>query len=327
MEEKEKNFFHRPVMLAEVIKALNLKSGGVYVDCTVGGGGHSREILRLTAPDGMLIGLDQDPFALERAKRYLVEYRGRTRLFNENFVNLPQLLENLQIRVVDGLLYDLGVSSWQLNDPGRGFSYQADAPLDMRMDPTGPVSARDLVNTLSAEELADIFWRYGEERWAKRIAARIVAERERQSIETTGQLVATIKKAIPARARRSGPHPAKRTFQALRIAVNRELDVLAQSLKEAVSFLKTGGRICVLSFHSLEDRIVKETFQEMATGICKCPPGLPVCVCGRSGSLKVITRRPLKPAPEEIASNPRARSARLRVAEKVFPVLKNGEGE
>lgn len=327
MEEKERNCFHRPVMLAEVIKALNLKSGGVYVDCTVGGGGHSREILKLTAPDGILIGLDQDPFALRQAKNYLAEYQERARLFNENFVNLPQLLKNLQIQEVNGLLYDLGASSRQLDDPGRGFSYLADVPLDMRMDPTGPVSARDLVNALSAQELADIFWRYGEERWAKRIAALIVAERERRRIETTGQLVAIIKRAIPARARRGGPHPAKRTFQALRIVVNRELDVLAQSLKGAIPFLKTGGRICVLSFHSLEDRIVKKTFQDMSAGSCKCPPGLPVCVCGRGGSLQIITRRPLTPAPEEIASNPRARSARLRVAEKVSPVLKNGEGE
>ncbi len=318
MEDQEytRQYGHRPVMLDEVLQALNLKPGGVYVDCTVGGGGHGREILRLTAPDGVLIGLDRDPFALRQAAASLAEYGTRAMLLNENFLNLPRVLETLRICAVDGLLYDLGVSSFQLDDPQRGFSYQADGPLDMRMDPAGPVSAKDLVNELSAEELADIFWRYGEERWAKRIATFIAAERERRHIETTGQLAEIIKKAIPARARRSGPHPARRCFQALRIAVNRELDALARSLKEAVPFLKLGGRICVLSFHSLEDRLVKETFREMAVG-CKCPPGLPACVCGQGGSLRIITRRPLVPSPEEIARNPRARSARLRVAEKV----------
>ncbi len=313
--EQEQNLFHQPVMLPEVLSVLSLKPGGVYVDCTVGGGGHAREILRLTAPDGLLIGLDRDPLAIRQARTQLAEYGARARLINENFVNLPLILEKLQIRKVDGLLYDLGVSSFQLTDPGRGFSYLADGPLDMRMDPAGPVSARDLVNQLSAAELADIIWRYGEERWAKRIAAAIAAERERRPIETTGRLAEIIKKAVPAPARRRGPHPAKRTFQALRIAVNRELDVLAKAWKEAVSFLKPGGRICIISFHSLEDRIAKETFRELAAG-CKCPPGMPVCVCGRPGVLKVLTRRPLFPSPEEIEGNPRARSARLRAAEK-----------
>ena len=314
MEEQE--FFHQPVMLNEVLRSLNLKPGGIYVDCTVGGGGHSREILKRISPEGMLVGLDKDPHALQRAKDCLAEFGGRTKLFHENFVNLPQVLKILRIEEVDGLLYDLGVSSAQLDQPERGFSYLTDGPLDMRMDPASPVSAKDLVEKLSLGELADIFWRYGEERWAKRIATFIVAERERRNIETTGQLAEIIKKAIPARARRGGPHPARRSFQALRIAVNQELDVLSRSLKEAVSFLKREGRICVISFHSLEDRIVKENFLKMSAS-CRCPPGLPVCVCGQKGSLRVITKRPLLPSLEEIKYNPRARSAKLRVAEKV----------
>lgn len=317
---------HQPVMLAEVLQALNLKPGGTYVDCTVGGGGHSREILRLTAPDGVLIGLDRDPLAIRRAERELAEFGGRARLIYENFVNLPRVLEGLGISQVDGLLYDLGVSSLQLDDPGRGFSYMADGPLDMRMDPAGPVTAADLVNGLEEKELAEIIFRYGEERWARRIASFIAAERKRRPIESTGRLVEIIKMAVPAGARRTGPHPAKRTFQALRIAVNGELEELAGALKEAVVFLKPEGRICVLSFHSLEDRIVKETFRELA-GTCRCPPGAPVCGCRKEGVLRVLTRRPVLPSPGEVERNPRARSARLRVAERLVPVLKSGEGE
>lgn len=313
-------------MLAEVLRALNLKPGGTYVDCTVGGGGHSREILRLTAPDGVLIGLDRDPLAIRRAERELAEFGGRARLIYENFVNLPRVLEGLGVSQVDGLLYDLGVSSLQLDDPGRGFSYMADGPLDMRMDPAGPVTAADLVNGLDEKELAEIIFRYGEERWARRIASFIAAERKRRPIESTGRLVEIIKMAVPAGARRTGPHPAKRTFQALRIAVNGELEELAGALKEAVVFLKPEGRICVLSFHSLEDRIVKETFRELA-GTCRCPPGAPVCGCRKEGVLRVLTRRPVLPSPGEVERNPRARSARLRVAERLAPVLKSGEGE
>ncbi|MGB9846144.1 MAG: 16S rRNA (cytosine(1402)-N(4))-methyltransferase RsmH [Desulfotomaculales bacterium] len=317
---------HQPVMLAEVLQALNLKPGGTYVDCTVGGGGHSREILRLTAPDGVLIGLDRDPLAIRRAERELAEFGGRARLIYENFVNLPRVLEGLGVSRVDGLLYDLGVSSLQLDDPGRGFSYMADGPLDMRMDPAGPVTAADLVNGLDEKELAEIIFRYGEERWARRIASFIAAERKRRPIESTGRLVEIIKMAVPAGARRTGPHPAKRTFQALRIAVNGELEELAGAIKGAVVFLKPEGRICVLSFHSLEDRIVKETFRELA-GTCRCPPGTPVCGCRREGVLRVLTRRPVLPSPGEVERNPRARSARLRVAERLAPVLKSGEGE
>jgi 16S rRNA (cytosine1402-N4)-methyltransferase len=311
-----RGFIHQPVMPGEVIKALNLKPGGVYVDCTIGGGGHGWRILNLTGPDGFLVGLDRDPHAVEQAGINLAEYSGRFKLFNENFVNLPRVLNILKCYKVDGILYDLGVSSAQLDNPGRGFSYHEDGPLDMRMDPSTPVSAKDLVNNLSAEELADIFWRFGEERWAKRIASFIASARERCQIDTTGQLAGIIKDAIPARARRTGPHPAKRCFQALRIAVNGELDILANALKEAVSFLKPAGRICVISFHSLEDRIVKEVFKEMSAG-CNCPPGIPVCMCKKAEELKIINKRPLTPSEEEIKNNPRSRSAKLRVAEKL----------
>lgn len=313
---EKREFFHQPVMPGEVINALNLKLGGIYVDCTVGGGGHGREILSLTGPDGFLVGLDRDPRAVKQAGINLEEYNGRFKLFSENFVNLPRVLNILQCNKVDGILYDLGVSSAQLDNPGRGFSYQQDGPLDMRMDPSTPVSAKDLVNNLSAGELADIFWRFGEERWAKRIAGFIVSARERCQIDTTGELAGIIRDAVPARARRAGPHPAKRSFQALRIAVNGELDILAKALKEAVFFLKPAGRICVISFHSLEDRIVKEVFKEMSAG-CKCPPGLPVCMCKKEGELKIITKRPLAPSGEEMNNNPRSRSAKLRVAEKL----------
>jgi len=311
-----RGFFHQPVMLEEVLASLKPKPGGIYVDCTVGGGGHSREVLRLTAPGGCLIGLDRDPYALEHARQYLADYRQRATLVKENFIRLPQVLKELGITAVDGILYDLGVSSAQLETAQRGFSYMTDGPLDMRMDPEEPVTARQLVNNLPEAELANLIWRYGEERWAKRIAAFIVREREYGSIETTGHLVNVIKQAIPARGRRQGPHPAKRTFQALRIAVNRELDVLAQALKEAVAFLKPEGRLCVITFHSLEDRIVKESFRKMAAS-CTCPPDFPVCVCSSRARLRLVAPHFLTPPAMEVERNPRSRSARLRVAEKV----------
>ncbi len=229
---------------------------------------------------------------------------------------MPQVLKQLGITSVDGILYDLGVSLAQLDHPERGFSYQFDGPLDMRMDPEEPVSAKDLVNELSETELAELIRRYGEEFWAKRIAAFIVQERKRRTIQTTGELVNIIKKAIPARSRRRGPHPAKRTFQALRIAVNQELDKLGKSLREAVPFLKAGGRICVISFHSLEDRIVKETFKEISSA-CACPPDFPCCVCGKKACLRIIRPSPILPTNIELERNPRSRSAKLRVAEKV----------
>jgi len=303
-------------MLEEVLASLKPKPGGVYVDCTVGSGGHSREVLRLTTPGGYLVGLDRDPYALEHADQYLADYRHRLTLVKENFIHLPRVLKELGINAVDGILYDMGISSAQLETPQRGFSYMVDGPLDMRMDPEEPVTARELVNNLPEAELAELFRRYGEERWAKRIAAFIVRERKYGSIETTCHLVNVIKQAIPARGRRQGPHPAKRTFQALRIAVNRELDVLAQSLKDAVAFLKPEGRLCVIAFHSLEDRIVKESFRKMAA-FCTCPPDFPVCICGGRAQLRIVTPHLLTPSAMEVERNPRSRSARLRVAEKV----------
>ncbi len=311
-----KKLFHPPVMTEEVLSSLMLKPGGSYVDCTVGGGGHSLKILELTSPDGRLTGLDRDPFALAYARQNLEEYQDRITLVKSDFVFLPQVLNQLGITAVDGILYDLGVSLAQLNNPERGFSYQFDGPLDMRMDPGDPVSARDLVNGLPETGLADLIRRYGEEFWAKRIAAFIVQERKHKAIQTTGELVNIIKKAIPARSRRRGPHPAKRTFQALRIAVNQELDKLGKSLQEAVPFLKTGGRICVISFHSLEDRIVKETFKEMSSA-CACPPDFPYCVCGKKACLRIIRPSPITPTNIEIEQNPHSRSAKMRVAEKI----------
>ncbi|OAT81853.1 16S rRNA (cytosine(1402)-N(4))-methyltransferase RsmH [Desulfotomaculum copahuensis] len=318
-------FAHQPVLLEEVLAALNLKSGGVYVDCTVGGAGHSLAILRRTGPDGWLIGLDQDPDALAAAADRLAPYARRLNLFRENFVNLPRVLTGLGVEQVDGLLYDLGVSSPQLDRAGRGFSYLHDGPLDMRMDPGGGVTAGELVNTLPERELAAVIRDYGEERWASRIASFIVRERRYRPLKTTFDLVALIKKAVPAAARRTGPHPARRTFQALRIAVNRELEILPGALREAVGFLRPGGRICVITFHSLEDRVVKKLFRELSSP-CICPPQFPVCVCGRVPVLRLVVPYPAEPSAKETADNPRARSARLRAAEKTGLVLNQPGG-
>jgi len=318
--------YHEPVMLREVLDALAVRPGGTYIDCTVGGGGHACGILERSAPDGILIGLDRDPDAMAAAAKRLKTFGKRVTLVQADFRDLLRILGGLGIGNADGVLYDLGVSSHQFDDPERGFTYREDAPLDMRMDPGSDITAADLVNTLSQDELARIIRQYGEERWAGRIAAFIVEERRRRPIRTTGDLVETIKRAVPARARRQGPHPARRTFQALRIAVNAELEALASSLRQAVHILKPGGRICVIAYHSLEDRIVKETFREMAAS-CTCPPGLPVCRCGREPLLRALTSRPQYPSPGEVAANPRSRSARLRAAEKLAPVLKRKEGE
>lgn len=309
-------FLHIPVMLEEVMDGLKLRPGGIYVDCTAGGGGHSEEILKRTSPDGKLLALDRDPDALEAVFRRLSSYGDRFWLERANFIHLPRVLDRLGIDRVDGILFDLGVSSHQLDNPRRGFSYLQDAPLDMRMDPDQPETAARLVQKASKEELAEIIKKYGEEKWASRIADFIVRARRNRPIETTGQLVEIIKAAIPAGARRKGPHPAKRTFQALRIAVNRELEVLEDALRGAVEVLRPGGRICVISFHSLEDRVVKDTFRELSSP-CTCPPDFPQCVCGRKPVLKLITRRPLTPTKKELETNPRSRSAKLRVAEKL----------
>ncbi|BAF60050.1 MAG: 16S rRNA (cytosine(1402)-N(4))-methyltransferase RsmH [Pelotomaculum sp.] len=309
-------FIHRPVMLDEVLEGLNLKPGGVYVDCTVGGAGHGEAILKRTGAEGRLIGIDRDPEALAAAERRLVPYGKRVDLVRANFEDIGKVLERLGQTGVDGILFDLGVSSYQLDNPARGFSYKRDSLLDMRMDPERGPSARELVNTLTAEELARIIKDYGEERWAFRIAAFIVEERKRSPIETTGRLAEIIKKAIPAGARREGPHPARRTFQALRIAVNRELEVLGGALRSAVRVLRPGGRICVITYHSLEDRIVKETFRRLASP-CTCPKEFPACVCGGKKEIKIVTARPVVPSAGEVEENPRARSAKLRIAEKL----------
>lgn len=310
------DFYHLPVLAAEVIQGLKLKSGGVYVDCTLGGGGHSELILKGTGPDGRLVALDQDPEALAAAQKRLASYMSRITFVRSNFSRLAEALDDLGIKAVDGVLFDLGTSSYQLDNPARGFSYQHDAPLDMRMDPERETTAGTLVNNMTAEELTETIRKYGEERWALRIAEFICEERKRHPIETTGALVDVIKKAVPAGARREGPHPAKRTFQALRIAVNDELEILKDAVKKAALFLKPGGRICVITFHSLEDRIIKDLFRELASP-CTCPRDFPVCVCGGKKVLQVVTAKPILPSEEELAINPRARSAKLRIGEKV----------
>jgi 16S rRNA (cytosine1402-N4)-methyltransferase len=303
-------------MLEEVVAWLNPQDGGTYVDCTVGGGGHAAAILEKSGPEGHLIGLDQDPLALEAAARRLAPYGERVTLVKENFVNLARVLDELGVAAVNGVLFDLGVSSPQVDVPERGFSYHHDGPLDMRMDPSSPCTAADLINKLPEEELAGIIARYGEERWARRIASFIVRKRQQGPVTSTLQLVEIIKEAIPARYRRSGPHPARRTFQALRIAVNRELEVLPGALDQAVDLLAPGGRILVITFHSLEDRIVKNLFRRRANP-CTCPPGFPQCTCGQKPALRVLVPGGITPSPEEIEANPRSRSARLRVAEKL----------
>lgn len=310
------SFVHLPVLPAEVLKGLNPGPEGIFVDCTVGGGGHARLLLESTGPGVRLVGLDQDPEALGAAARNLAPFAGRFHLERSNFADLAGVLDTLHIDAAAGFLFDLGVSSYQLDNPARGFSYMHDAPLDMRMDPTGPATAKDLVNSLPEQKLASLIRTYGEERWAARIAGYITRAREVRTIDTTAELAEIIKRAIPAAARREGPHPAKRTFQALRIAVNNELDILAAAFREAVDRLKPGGRICVISFHSLEDRIVKETFNALADP-CRCPPKLP-CTCGLKPQLKLITRRPVTCGEQELAVNPRARSAKLRVGEKAL---------
>ncbi|MTI85254.1 MAG: 16S rRNA (cytosine(1402)-N(4))-methyltransferase RsmH [Firmicutes bacterium] len=303
-------------MLEEVMEGLNLFPGGLYVDCTAGGGGHSEEILRRTSPDGKLLALDQDPDALNAVSRRLQDYVERLWLERANFIELNVVLNKLQISNVDGILFDLGVSSYQLDNPARGFSYMEDAPLDMRMDPSQQETAAHLVQKASKKKLTDIIKKYGEEKWASRIADFIVRERKKQAIETTVQLVEIIKAAVPASARRKGPHPAKRTFQALRIAVNKELEILEDALRGAVGELSPGGRICIISFHSLEDRVVKEVFKELSDP-CTCPRDFPQCVCGLKPSLKRVTRKPIVPSPEELDQNSRSRSAKLRIAEKL----------
>lgn len=296
---------HTPVMLKETIEFLAVQEGGTYVDCTLGGGGHSQEILKLIGPTGRLIGFDKDQLALKRAKDVLAPYLEQVIFIHSDFCRMSEVLQELQINEVDGILFDLGVSSYQVLEPERGFSYKYDAFLDMRMNRETKTTAADLVNNLSEKELAEIIFRYGEERWARRIASFIVEWRKKEPINTTAQLVEIIKAAIPARARRSGPHPARRTFMALRIAVNDELAGIEEGLRAGISLLKPGGRIVAISFHSLEDRIVKGVFREHAIP----SPGV----------IRILTKKPLLPDAGEIKTNPRSRSAKMRAAEKLLP--------
>lgn len=308
-------FHHISVLLNECIDNLNIRPDGIYVDGTMGGGGHSLEIAkRLTT--GRLICIDQDPNAHEAAGKRLAEYKDRITFVRDNFGNIKSILDSLEIEKIDGMLLDIGVSSHQLDEAERGFSYQQDAPLDMRMNPDRPFSAYDVVNGYDEDELDRVIFTYGEERWARRIAQFIVKEREAKPIETTGELVDIIKKAVPKGARKDGPHPAKRTFQAIRIEVNGELEVLQRAIDDVAARLTVGGRLCIITFHSLEDRIVKEAFRKQENP-CICPPQFPVCVCGKKPLGRVITRKPILPSKEELEENPRSRSAKLRVLEGV----------
>ncbi|MCL2495978.1 MAG: 16S rRNA (cytosine(1402)-N(4))-methyltransferase RsmH [Clostridiales bacterium] len=310
-------FAHQPVLLDEVLAALSPRSGGLYLDGTIGGAGHAEAIL-LAAPGARLIGLDQDEAALAASGQRLKPYHDRVYLRRSNFAQMAQALGELGFfgEVLDGVLLDIGVSSPQLDEVTRGFSYMQNAPLDMRMDRQRELTAADIVNNWRETELTYLLYEYGEEKWAKRIAAFIVAQRAISPIETTLQLVSVIKKAVPKGAREKDQHPAKRSFQALRIAVNDELTALEAGLTAAKELLKSGGRLAVISFHSLEDRIIKEKFRYWASS-CICPNEFPVCVCGHKAEMKIINRRPVEARAAEVENNPRSRSAKLRVAEKI----------
>jgi 16S rRNA (cytosine1402-N4)-methyltransferase len=307
--------YHTPVLLREVVEQLQPRRGGLYVDGTVGGGEHAAGLLRASSPDGQLIGLDWDDEAIQQARERLGEFKGRVRLVRTNFAELERVLMSLDVAAVDGVLFDLGVSARQFDEPTRGFSFMRPGPLDMRMDRQRPTTARDILLTAPEPELARIFFEYGEERRARAIARGVIRERERGGqFATTTDLAQLVGRVLGPK--RGKTHPATRVFQALRIAVNHELESLPTGLMAAVRALRSGGRLVVISFHSLEDRIVKTFFREQSAG-CICPTGLPVCRCGRRKVLRVVTRRPVVPSTEETAANPRSRSAKLRVAEKI----------
>lgn len=310
------NFVHIPVLLNESLQGLNIKKGGIYVDGTIGGAGHSKEIAKLIGLEGILIGIDQDINAINAAKEKLSDYRDSIKLINDNFKNMKAVTQNLGINEVDGILLDLGVSSHQLDEEERGFSYMKDAALDMRMDRRNPLTAEIIVNDWTEQEIFKVIRDYGEERWAKRIAEFIGRERQNERITSTHKLVEVIKNAIPASARREGPHPAKRTFQAFRIAVNDELGILEKTISDGISLLKPNGRLCIITFHSLEDRIVKTVFNKLEKP-CTCPPKFPQCICGQVPLIKVITRKPITANDKELEENPRSRSAKLRVAQRL----------
>ena len=309
-------FQHKSVLLQECIDALNIRPDGIYLDGTLGGAGHSSQIARRLTEGGRLIGVDRDRTALAAAKERLAPYADRVTLVHSNFAEIDAILDSLGIPAVDGMLFDLGVSSPQLDDASRGFSYMADAQLDMRMDKDDALTAGEVVNTWPQGELRRILYDYGEERYAPQIAAAICRAREKAPVETTLELVDVIKSAMPAQALREKQHPAKRSFQAIRIAVNDELGAVSRMMQAAVGRLNPGGRLAVITFHSLEDRIVKSEMQQAARG-CTCPPEFPVCVCGKKPLVKLVTRKPIVSGPAELEENPRARSAKLRVAEKL----------
>ncbi len=307
---------HQPVLLTEVLQHLNLPQGGIVVDATVGAGGHARGIIEALGKQGFLVGLDVDDEALDAAAKTLAPFGQQIKLIRESYKNLDKVLTALSLGKVDAFLFDLGVASFQFDEAERGFSYRFDTPLDMRFDRRQKLTAFQVVNEYSEEELVGVIKEYGEERWAKRIAREIVLRRAKKPIESTFELVELIRRAIPAPARRKGPHPARRTFQALRIEVNKELEGLDEAVRAAVRWLNPGGRVAVISYHSLEDRIVKQVFRDLAKG-CICPPEIPKCVCGKKALIKIVTKRAIKPSLEEIEENPRADSARLRVAERL----------
>ncbi|MCI9136595.1 MAG: 16S rRNA (cytosine(1402)-N(4))-methyltransferase RsmH [Lachnospiraceae bacterium] len=309
-------FKHKSVLLKETVEYLNVKPDGVYVDGTLGGGGHAYEVCKRLSSKGKFIGIDQDEDAIKAANRRLLEFEDNIQIVRSNYYQMREIVMEYGIRQVDGIVLDLGVSSYQLDAPDRGFTYRVeDAPLDMRMDSRQKFTAKDLVNTYSEMDLYRVIRDYGEEKFAKNIAKHIAAARAKKEIETTGELTEIIKAAIPAKIRMNGGHPAKRTFQAIRIELNRELEVLQDSLDNMIDLLGPGGRICIITFHSLEDRIVKNIFKK-SENPCTCPGDFPVCVCGRKPLGKAVTRKPVLPSEEEIAYNSRAKSAKLRVFEK-----------
>ncbi|MBZ4667951.1 MAG: rsmH [Defluviitaleaceae bacterium] len=310
------NFHHVSVLLNECIDGLEILPDGIYVDGTMGGGGHSEAICSKLSRNGLLIGIDQDLNAIRASEKRLKVKYPNIIMVNDNFSHIRKILGDLNIPSINGMLLDLGVSSHQLDESDRGFSYMHNAELDMRMNQNASFTAKEVVNEYSENELEKIIKNYGEERWAKRIAHFIVEERKKTPISTTFQLVDIIKKAIPAGARKDGPHPAKRTFQAIRIEVNGELEILRNTILDIVDLLDHKGRLCIITFHSLEDRIVKQTFKELENP-CTCPPEFPVCVCGKKRQVKIITKKPVLPTKEELEANPRARSAKLRILEKL----------
>lgn len=308
-------FHHTSVLLEEVIEGLSVKPDGIYVDGTLGGAGHADRVCELLSA-GRLIGMDQDGYAVEVSRERLAKYGERVTIVRRNYAQMAETLREFGIQKVDGITLDLGVSSFQLDTIDRGFSYRFDAPLDMRMDERQFLSAKNVVNEYSEKELFHLIQAYGEEKFAKNIAKNIVLEREREPIETTGRLAEIVKYSIPAKCRKQGGHPAKKTFQAIRIEVNRELEVLEQNVQDIIGLLKPGGRLCILTFHSLEDRIVKRAFRT-AEHPCTCPPDFPVCVCGKISKGKQISKKPILPSELEMEENPRSKSAKLRIFEHI----------